>query len=128
MVLNRKMYVNYIAIHSCWIRHKIINCTVTPVQSLNYLAILRILITGDVDYESGPFNITISMGEISVLFNISIIDDDVFEGNRSFYLIIYSPVLLHRFSVQEECSVLMVTIVDDDGELRIKVCSKIMLQ
>ena len=76
------------------------------------------VITGGDDYEPGPFSVIIPAGEISVTFNISIIDDNIFEANESFTLTIDSSSLPSRVLVQPDC-VLMVTIVDDDGELHI---------
>ena len=73
-------------------------------------------ITGDVDYEAGPFNFTITAGETFVPFNISIYNDNVFQGNKSFSLNIHSPSLSQRFSVQSDC-ILTVVIVDDDSKL-----------
>ena len=75
-----------------------------------------LLYVGGDDYVPGPFNVTIPAGEISVPFNISIIDDSIFEGNESFNLIIYLQSLPHRSSLGSGCMAL-VTIVDDDGEL-----------
>ena len=75
-------------------------------------------VTGDDDFEPGPFNITIPAGEISVPFNISINDDSIFEGNESFKLIIHSQSLPHRLSLEPDC-IALITIVDDDGELHL---------
>ena len=76
-------------------------------------------IAGGDDYELGPFNVTIPAGVISVPFNIPIIDDNIFEANESFTLTIDSSSLPSRVSVQPDC-VLIITIVDDDGELCIE--------
>ena len=72
--------------------------------------------TGGDDYEPGPFNVTIPAGDISVPFNISIIDDNIFEANETFSLSIDSFSLSKRVLVQSDC-ILMITIVDNDGEL-----------
>ena len=66
------------------------------------------------DYESGPFNITIPAGESLVPFNISIIDDDVFEGNESFCITVDRSSLPSRIIVSAVC-LSIATIVDDDG-------------
>ena len=71
--------------------------------------------TGGDDYVPGPFVVTIPTGDASFIFNISIIDDDIFEANESFSVTIDPSSLPSRVLVQPEC-VLMVTIVDDDGE------------
>ena len=73
------------------------------------------IITGGDDYEPGPFSVTIPAGEISVPFNISIIDDNIFEQNEVFILTINSSSLPSRVSVQPDCMA-MITIVDDDGK------------
>ena len=68
------------------------------------------------DYETGPFNVTIPTGEISILFSIPIVNDSIFEANESFILTIDSSTLPSRVIVQSNCMT-VVTIVDDDGEL-----------
>ena len=74
-----------------------------------------ISVTGGYDYKPGPFNVTIPAGEISVSFNISIINDYIFERNESFSLTIDSSSLPDKFLLQPDCEVI-VTIVDDDGK------------
>ena len=75
-----------------------------------------LIITGGGDYESGPFSIRIPAGEISVGFNISIIDsNNIFEMNETFSLTIDPSSLPNRVYQQLNC-MLTVTIVDDDGE------------
>ena len=76
---------------------------------------MYITMVGD-DYETGPFNVTIPAGEISVSFNVSLINDNVFEANESFILTIDSSSLPSGVLVQPDCMT-VVTIVDDDGEL-----------
>ena len=71
------------------------------------------VITGDDDYKPGTFNITIPAGEIQVLFNISIIDDNTLEANESVSLTIDSSYLPSRVLLQPDC-MLTVTIMDDD--------------
>lgn len=56
---------------------------------------MYVLYTGDNDYESGPFNIIIPGGEISVSFNISVINDNIFETNESFNITIDTSTLLY---------------------------------
>ena len=70
--------------------------------------------TGD-DYEHGPFSFTIPAGEINVLVNVSLNDDNIFERNESFSLTINSSSLPSGVVVQLDC-ILVVMIVDDDGE------------
>lgn len=74
-------------------------------------------ITGGDDYHSGPFSVIIPAGEISVSSDIFIIvDDNIFEGNELISLTINSSSLPSRVFIQPNC-MLMVTIVDNDGEL-----------
>ena len=47
-------------------------------------------ITGGVDYNSGPYNITFSAGMTSSSLAIMINDDSVFEDNKNFSLTIDS--------------------------------------
>ena len=78
------------------------------------------VITGGDDYIFGPFSVTIPAGEISVPFNISIIDDNIFERNETFSLTIDPSSLPSRVLLQSPGNcMLMITIMDDDGELRI---------
>ena len=73
------------------------------------------MIIGGDDYEIGSLHITIPAGEINVPINISIIHDNVFEGNESFSLSLDPSSLPSR--VLGVC-LLMVTIVDDsEGKL-----------
>ena len=70
------------------------------------------------DYESGPFNVTIPAGEIRVPFNISIIDDNIFEANESFSLSINSSFPPCQELLTSDCNLTVtIVIVDNDGEL-----------
>ena len=72
--------------------------------------------TGNSDYHPGPYNITFPAGETTVSFNISIIDDNIVEGNEVFTLSIdnnalpISVVRLAPYSVS-------VIIENDDSKL-----------
>ena len=44
--------------------------------------------TGGVDYNAGPYNIMIPAGETRVLFNVTIIDDNIYEDHEQFVLTI----------------------------------------
>ena len=70
------------------------------------------ILTG-VDYDSGPFDITFPAGETLAVFNISINDDDIVEGNENFNISIdpFSPP--NGVSVGDP-SQTTVIIVDDD--------------
>ena len=69
------------------------------------------------DYKNETLNVTIPAENFSVAFNISIIDDDIFEINESFTVTIDSSSLPHGFIVPAEDCMMMITIVDDDGQL-----------
>ena len=75
------------------------------------------VITGGDDYESGEFNVTIPAGEIIVSFNVTIIEDDMFEINETFSLTI-DPSSSVSCGVEEDPGdcITVVTIVDNDGE------------
>ena len=68
------------------------------------------------DYESGPFSIAVIAGEIRVSYNISIINNNIFEASESFTLSINSSSLPSKVLIEPDC-MLVVTIVDDDGKL-----------
>ena len=59
---------------------------------------------------------TIPIRKNTFTFNLSIVDDNIFEGTETFTLTIDSFSLPSQVSLQTDC-VLMVTIVHDDGEL-----------
>ena len=73
---------------------------------------------GGDDYGSGSFNVTIPIRRNTVSFNLSIINDNIFEGTETFTLTIESFSLPSKVLLQTDC-MLMVTIVDNDGELYI---------
>ena len=74
------------------------------------------IITGGNDYVSGPFNITFPAGRTSANFNISIHNDNIFETNESLSLTVDPSSLPSRVMLQSDC-MLVITIVDNDGEL-----------
>ena len=45
------------------------------------------------DYDSGPYNVTIPTGQTTATFDVPINDDNIFEGNESFMLTINEPSL-----------------------------------
>ena len=47
---------------------------------------------GHVDYTSGPYSVILPAGEISVPFNISVNDDNIFEDSEIFMLTINSSL------------------------------------
>ena len=70
---------------------------------------------GGVDYDSGPFDITFPAGETLAIFNVSINNDNIVEGNENFTLSINSSSLPHDVTVVNPVQT-TVTIVDDDCE------------
>ena len=65
------------------------------------------------DYDSGPYTVTIPVGMTSVTFDVSINDDDIFEGDENFMLTIDLSSLPNGVnpSIPGEATV---TIVNDD--------------
>ena len=69
------------------------------------------------DHEPGPYSFTIPAGETFFPVSISITDDDIVEGNETFILTIDDDSLPNRVMLRQQCSIMDVTIVDDDSEL-----------
>ena len=69
------------------------------------------------DYTSGPYSVTFPAGVTSVLFNISINDDNIVEDNETFMLTINSS-LATGVMVGNPSQATM-TIVDNDGKLKL---------
>ena len=66
------------------------------------------------DYGSGPYTVTFPIGTTMVPFNVSIIDDMIFEGNEDFMLTI-DPTSLPPTGVSVGSpDQTTMTIVDDD--------------
>jgi len=72
-------------------------------------------ITGNVDYDSGPYTVMFTAGWTSALCNIPIIDDNLFETNESFTLTIIQASLPNRVT-RGGRSQAIVVISDNDGE------------
>ena len=68
---------------------------------------------GECDYDPGPYHVTLPAGQIEVPFNASINDDDVFENNEIFQLVVNQRILPNRISRAEPYSS-TVTIMDDE--------------
>jgi len=71
------------------------------------------LYIGDADYNSGPFNIAIPSKIVNVTLNISIITDDILEGDEVFYLRIDSSSLPNNVTVGK-LNITTIVILDDD--------------
>ena len=63
------------------------------------------------DYDSGPYNVTIPAGEINSTLNITIKDDDMSEGNETFMISITSSTYV---TCVDHCQATL-TILDNDG-------------
>ena len=72
-------------------------------------------VTGDKDYGSGPYNVTIHAGVTTVAFAISITDDNKLEENENFGLVI-NPSSLPSSVIVGNPNQTTVTIVDNDGK------------
>ena len=72
-------------------------------------------LTGGGDYISGPYNITIPAGHTNISFDISIIDNNVVENDKTFSLTI-APESLPYLVSRGNPGVAMVTIVNDDSK------------
>lgn len=69
------------------------------------------------DYNSGPYTVTFAVGETAVSFIISITDDNILEGDETFYLTI-DPSSLRGDTNVDAGTLFQVTviIVEDDCE------------
>ena len=67
---------------------------------------------GECDYDPGPYHVTLPAGQIEVPFNASI-NDDVFESDETFQLVVNHRTLPNRISRAEPYSS-TVTIMDDE--------------
>ena len=63
----------------------------------------------------GQYNITIPAGQTTFSFDVSIIDDDVLEGNEEFDLIILAESLPNNITLGDH-NRSTVTIMDDDSK------------
>jgi len=74
-----------------------------------------IFIGEGVDYVSGPYNVTIPAGMTRASFNVSIINDSIFEFDENFTLTIISTSHPSNVTMTDPAQT-TVTIVDDDGK------------
>jgi len=70
-----------------------------------------------IDYDSGPFNLTIPAGETSYQFSIEIINDNVLESFEFFNLTINPLSLPAKVSVGNPNQTVVI-IIDNDGKFR----------
>ena len=72
-------------------------------------------VTGGVDYDSGPYSVTFTVGITMASFNVSINDDNILENDEDFILTIMRGTLPDGVTRDGDGQA-TVTIVDDDGE------------
>ena len=70
---------------------------------------------GGVDYDSGPFDITFPAGETLAVFNVSIIDDNIMEGNENFTLSVDPSSLPNSVTIGDPGHTTVI-IIDDDSK------------
>ena len=83
------------------------------MSRLNTVALLY-YITGGVDYNSGPYDVTFPAGVTSVSLNITIIKDDLMEDRETFNLIIANNSLPENVTLGETY-IFKVTIINSGG-------------
>jgi len=74
------------------------------------------IITGDVDYDSGPYAVTFPAGMTSVRFDVPIINDNIVENDEYLILNIMRRTLPNGVTHGNNDQA-TVTILDDDGNL-----------
>ena len=67
------------------------------------------------DYEVGPYSVIIPAGMASVFFNISIINDEIYEGNETFNLVVNVTSLPLNVTIGDPNQA-TITIFNDDGK------------
>lgn len=70
---------------------------------------------GNVDYGSGPYNVTFQAQETSVTLNISITNDNIVESDENFNVAVNPALLPIDVVIANNTGHTIVTIVDDDG-------------
>ena len=66
------------------------------------------------DYGSGPYEITFTVGTTEASFNVSLTDDNIFESNENFMIAIDPSSLPNNVTVGDRKRVTVI-IMDDDG-------------
>ena len=105
------VYIRAYHINNACILH--IFCTIGHLLQL--ISIYCIDILGGVDYEPGPYSIMFPAGQTNATFSVSVMDDEVSEGNEYFNLAIDVSSLPIEVNASNPADVL-VTIVDDEGK------------
>lgn len=84
------------------------------MQCICIILIKEILYTGGIDYDPGPYNITIPAGVTSILFNVPLAIDDIVELYEEFELTVNGASLPVMVTSAEPTRVI---IVDNDSKL-----------
>ena len=71
---------------------------------------------GECDYNPGPYYVTIPAGDVEIPFIASINDDDVFEANETFQLVINHRTLPSRISRELPYSSTVNIMNDEEGK------------
>ena len=71
--------------------------------------------TGGVDYIAGPYPVNFPTGHTNATLNVTIIDDNISEGNENFNLTIESSSLPSKVNINDLAEAI-VTIVDNEGK------------
>ena len=66
------------------------------------------------DYDSGPYTVTIPAGQTTATFNVPITDDMILEGDENFMLTINPSSLPTGITTSDRARVI---IVDNDGKV-----------
>ena len=69
-----------------------------------------------VDYRSGQYNVTIPINSARATLNISIVDDNLFEGDEEFYLTIDKSLSFYEIIIGSPNRAI-VKIFDNEGEM-----------
>ena len=84
------------------------------LRSLNNILLDDTYLGGDIDYDSGPYNVTFPSGEKNAAFTITINNDTVLEYDETFNLTIIESSLPENF-ILGEIYLAKVTIINDGG-------------
>lgn len=72
---------------------------------------------GGVDYEPGPYSVTLLAGNTVASFYLSIFDNILFEGNEDLILTINSSSLPSHVTINDTLQTTTLIIIDDDGKV-----------
>ena len=75
------------------------------------------IVTGNMDYQRGPFSLTFTASVNSIPVIVRLIDDNIFEGNENFTLTIDPSSLPNNVMVTQPSEVVVGISDDNDGRL-----------